>query len=297
MKLVDLNRSRVAAMSVVARTVCRHMKLPDGTFAVHTMVLGGSTTGKEFLTKLGVKCKDELPEGTLSFAAAEGAAETQLGLDDVVLNAIKGEGKKRKGRMRALAGTLRPRTVLTRSLQRLGSRDASFTLLRLEERLLLTAGRACARATPRQAQPRQSPSRTPRWDSSRVESIRLTLPFQTQDGEVLCGECKTGNKPGYKFCRSCGKPGASSPRQSASPPSTSPRQSTADRASQMSRASVSAAGGDTDAEKKASARAKIAAAAAAAKKPATPAPAPAAGAAGAAGEEVACPSCKTSNKV
>ncbi len=86
-------------MSVVARTVCRHMKLPDGTFQVHTMVLGGNTTGRDFLSKLEVKCKDSLPEGTLSFAAAEGGAETQLGLDDKVLDAIKGEGKKRKGRM------------------------------------------------------------------------------------------------------------------------------------------------------------------------------------------------------
>ena len=83
-------------MSVVARTVCRHMKLPDGTFAVQTMVLGGNTTGSEFLVKLGVKCKDTLPEGTLSFAAAEGAAETQLDLEEKVLDAIKGEERARK---------------------------------------------------------------------------------------------------------------------------------------------------------------------------------------------------------
>src|SRR5947208_1079266 len=41
---------------------------------------------------------------------------------------------------------------------------------------------------------------------------------QADAGEVLCSDCKTSNKPGYKFCRSCGKPSASSPRQSASPP-------------------------------------------------------------------------------
>ncbi len=87
-------------MSVVARTVCRHIKLPDGSLAVQTMVLGASTTGREFLTKLEVKVKDSLPEGTLSFAAAEGAAETQLSLDDKVLEAIKGatrKGEKKTG--------------------------------------------------------------------------------------------------------------------------------------------------------------------------------------------------------
>ena len=114
---------------------------------------------------------------------------------------------------------------------------------------------------------------------------------------MLCSDCKTGNKPGYKFCRSCGKPAVTSPRQSAaSPPvSTSPRQSTADRAVAMSRASVSTGGSDSEAEKKAAARSKIAAAAAASKKPATPAAAVPAAAPG--GEEVACPSCKTPNKV
>jgi hypothetical protein len=205
-------------MSVVARTVCRHMKLPDGTFAVHTMVLGGGTTGKDFLTKLGVKCKDELPEGILSFAAAEGAAETQLGLDDVVLNAIKGEGKKRKGGMRALAGSLRPRTVLTRSLQRLGSRDASFTLLRLEERPLLTAGRACARATPRQAQPRQSPSRTPRWDSSQVslgESVQLTLLFKHRTARCCAANARRETSPATNSVARAASP---RPRRRASQP-------------------------------------------------------------------------------
>ncbi len=94
-------------MSVVARTVCRHIKLPDGSYAAQTMVLGANTTGREFLTKLEVKVKDSLPEGTLSFAAAEGAAETQLNLDDKVLDAIKGgveeTRKKKRGPARALS--------------------------------------------------------------------------------------------------------------------------------------------------------------------------------------------------
>ncbi len=77
--------------SLVARTFCRNVKLPDGTFAVHTMVIGAQTTGKDFLAKLEVKVKDSLPEGALSFAAKEGEPETAIGPDDKVLEAVKGE--------------------------------------------------------------------------------------------------------------------------------------------------------------------------------------------------------------
>ncbi len=79
-------------MAVVVRIVCRHIVLPDGSCAVQTMVVG-AITGRELLKELRAKTNG-LPEGTLSYAAVEGAPETQLGLDEKVLDAIKGEAQK-----------------------------------------------------------------------------------------------------------------------------------------------------------------------------------------------------------
>lgn len=80
-------------MSLVVRTVCRHLLEPDGTFATKTMIVTTSMTPADFCAKLEVKVQDTLPAGgVLSYASDVGEPEKELSADERIYDTIKGAG-------------------------------------------------------------------------------------------------------------------------------------------------------------------------------------------------------------
>jgi hypothetical protein len=104
-------------------------------------------------------------------------------------------------------------------------------------------------------------------------------------GEVICGDCKTTNKVGYKFCRKCGQkgplPGAAVASSSGGEGVTSPRQVSSPRApsSPLSASSPRHSASASSPRQSASSPRQSSAPAATVT------------------DEVACPACSTSNKV